>query len=353
MQPSISDLPAMAPVQNPRVIFNSIPEGYPIPGETLVLDTSESIDLETAPLTGGVLVKIVCISVDPYLRSRMREPHIPSYLPAFTLHKPLHNFAVARVLRSENADVKPGQHLYGWLDFAHYQIVGAEALKMTRVLPEGTGIPWSVYVGVAGMPGQTAYYGWKEIAPKRGETIYISTAAGPVGCTVVQLAKAAGLKVIASAGQERKLQFLRELGADVVFNYKTDNLEDILKEHGPLDIYWDHVGGKTLDTVLPRMKLHGRILVIGHMSSYNSKPDPVYNLDRFLALRIKMQGLLVTDHDEQYGAEFYDVVPGKVARGELKYNETVVRSLEEAPQLILDVQQGKNFGKAVVVLEDD
>ncbi|EJD37204.1 NAD(P)-binding protein, partial [Auricularia subglabra TFB-10046 SS5] len=172
----------------------------------------------------------------------------------------------------------------------------------------------------------------------QGETIYISTAAGPVGCTVVQLAKAAGLKVIAYAGQETKLQFLRELGADVVFNYKTADLDDALKEHAPIDIYWDHVGGKTLDTVLPRMKVHGRILIVGHMSSYNNAPDPVYNLDQFLALRIKMHGFLVIHHDEKYSKEFYEVVPGKIARGELKYNETVVRSLEEAPQLILDVQ---------------
>ncbi|EJD50348.1 NAD(P)-binding protein [Auricularia subglabra TFB-10046 SS5] len=343
----------MAPIQNPRIIFNSIPEGYPIPGETLVVDTSERIDLDTAPLSGGALLKIICISVDPYLRGRMREPHIPSYFPAFPLHKPIYNFAVARVLRSENADVKVGQHLYGWLDFTHYQIVDAEGLKKLRVLPEGTGVPWSAYVGAAGMPGQTAYYGWKVLEPKKGETIYISTAAGPVGSAVVQLAKAAGLKVIASAGQEGKLQFLRELGADVVFNYKTANVEEILKEHAPIDIYWDHVGGKTLDAVLPRMKLHGRILIVGHVSSYNSKPDPVYNLDQFLALCIRMYGFLVTDHEEQYGKEFYDVVPGKIARGELKYTETVVHSLEEAPQLILDVQQGKNAGKAVVVLEDD
>ncbi|EJD50376.1 NAD(P)-binding protein [Auricularia subglabra TFB-10046 SS5] len=340
----------MSPIENPR---SDVPAGYPVPGETLAIDKSEGIDLDHAPLAGGALVKVICISVDPYLRGRMREPHILSYVPAFQLHKPIHSFAVARVLRSEDPNVAPGQHLYGWFDFAHYQIIDPNDVTELRVLPEGSGLPWPVYVGAAGMPGQTAYYGWKELSPQQGETIYISTAAGPVGSLVAQFAKKAGLKVIGSAGQESKLKFLRELGADVVFNYKTASVDDVLKEHGPVDIYWDHVGGKTLDAVIPHMNLHGRILFVGHISSYNSKPEPIYNIDEFLKLRIKMTGFMRSDYEEKYIEEFYSVVPGMIARGELKYNETVVRSLEEAPQLILDVQQGRNIGKAVVVLADD
>ncbi|KZV96086.1 NAD(P)-binding protein [Exidia glandulosa HHB12029] len=343
----------MAPVRNTRVLFNEYAEGYPIPGKTLVVDKSETIDLEGAPLKNGqVLVKTIAISVDPYQRGRMSEPGKTTSGDAYELGKPLVNYVVVKVIRSENPDFAPGQHVYGMGDFSEYQIL--TDLSTWKVLPETRGTPWSAYVGVLGMPGQTAFYGWKEAAhAKKGETIYISTAAGAVGSMVVQIAKADGLKVIASAGTESKLQFLRELGADVVFNYKTTNVEDVLKEHGPIDIYWDNAGGKSLDAALANLNTFGRVVKIGSISSYNSKPEPIYNTETILWKRIIIRGVLVFDHHEQYLDEFYATFPPKVAKGEIKYVEHVVRSLDETPQLVLDQQKGNNTGKAVIVLADE
>ncbi|EJD37237.1 alcohol dehydrogenase [Auricularia subglabra TFB-10046 SS5] len=344
----------MAPIRNTRVLFNSVPQGYPVPGETTVVDHSQTLDLDAVDLAGGkVLAKTLSISIDPYLRGKMRSPEKKTYNQPFEIGKPLYSHAVVKVLRSENPKYKAGDYVYGVFDWAEYQVF-SEGLD-ARVLPPDSGIPWSVYVGVAGMPGKTAYYGWKEIAKaKKGETIYVSTAAGPVGSVVVQLAKAEGLKVIASAGQESKLQFLRDLGADVVFNYKTTSVEKVLEEHGPVDIFWDHVGGSTTNTVLAHMNTFGRVVVIGSISSYNTpQAEPIANFPHILYKRLTVRGLIVTDHEKEYRDAFYATIPGQIARGEIKYTETIVRSLDEAPQLLLDVQKGDNTGKAVVILADD
>ncbi|KZV96111.1 NAD(P)-binding protein [Exidia glandulosa HHB12029] len=341
----------MAPVRNSRVFFNSIPEGYPVLGETLVVDHAKTIDLETVSLEGGkILVKTVAISIDPFLRLHMSRSG-RHHGTAYHLGEPIYNFQVVKVLRSGSELFRPGQHLYGVGDFVEYQVLSD--LSKWTALPEREGIPWSVYLGAAGMPGKTAYFGWKVGADaKKGETIYVSTAAGAVGSMVVQLAKAAGLKVIASAGQEAKLEFLRELGADVVFNYKTTDLANVLEEHGPLDICWDHVGGDTLATVISNMKDFGRILVMGFTAAYNAPSASVTNLGLVLVKRLTLRGIAVGDHEAQCAEEFYAAVPAKLAKGELKYKETVVRSLDEVPQLFIDVQKGNNTGKAVVVLDD-
>lgn len=344
----------MAPVRNTRVLFNSIPEGYPIPGETLVVDHSQEIDLDRVTLDAGqVLVKTLALSIDPFLRKLMAEPGKAAIDKSYELGKPIYNHGIVKVIRSENSKYPVGAHLKGRPEFVEYSILSGGQLPRWRILPEATGIPWSVYVGVAGMPGQTAYYGWKEIVhAKPGETIYVSTAGGPVGSVVVQLAKADGLKVIASAGSEDKLAFLRDIGADVVFNYKTRAVADVLKEHGPIDIYWDHVGGSTIDAAINNMNTFGRIAKIGSISSYNKPPEPVYNTEDILWKRITMRGLLVDDYVEHYEDEFYTSIPPMISQGKIKYRETVVHSLDDAPQLMLDVMKGNNPGKAVVVLAE-
>jgi len=342
----------MSPVQNSRVIYNAIPEGYPVPGLTTITDKKQTMDLDNVPLDGGFLLKTLVISVDPYLRGRMRKPEIKSYSPPFNIGDVLYSHGVSLVLRSENPDIKVGDHLYGITRFQDYNIYH----KATdfKVLPKTSNVPWSVFVGVAGMPGKTAYYGYREMTQaKKGETIYVSTAAGPVGSLVVQLAKADGLKVIGSAGSSDKLDFLREIGVDVAFNYKETSISDVLAEHGPVDIYWDHVGGKALDSVLSHMNTFGRILVVGQIASYNSKPEPISNMRLTASQRLTIRGLLVGDWESKYGDEFYNEIPPKIARGEIRYTEHVVRTLDEAGQLILDVQKGDNKGKAVIVLANE
>ncbi|EJD43353.1 NAD(P)-binding protein [Auricularia subglabra TFB-10046 SS5] len=343
----------MAPVCNTRVIFNKVPEGYPVLGETLLVDHSQTIDLENISLAGGkVLGKTLSISIDPFLRGRMRTDTGIDHGPDFRIS----TYAIVKVLRSENPKVKPGDHLYNdnpfadKFDVAEYQIL--DDVDTLQVLDKyNVGIPWSAFLGPAGMTGERAV-----CAPQtrpQGETIYISTAAGAVGSIVVQLAKAAGLKVIGSAGQDYKLDFLRELGADVVLNYKTTSVDDVLREHGPVDIYWDHVGGKTLATTLNHMNVHGRVLIVGLISGYNSASLEQEPITVPLVKRLTIRGLLVSDYHDKYLHEFYSTFPARIKGGEIKYNETVARTVDDAPQLIIDVQKGDNKGKAVVVLAEE
>ncbi|KAJ7482969.1 hypothetical protein B0H11DRAFT_1208640 [Mycena galericulata] len=234
----------MPPVTNARVLFNAIPEDYPIPGKTIVYDTTQSIDLETVPLKGGILIKVLVLSVDPYMRLRLRAPEIKSYLPAFVLGEPLAGGGIGVVLRSELAGVEAGNHVRGGLLHQEYMI--APDLSKLELIERDPKLNWSAYLGAAGMPAETAFTAWKEYSrAKKGEVAFVSTGAGPVGSIVIQLAKQDGLKVIASAGSEEKVKFMKEIGADVAFNYKTTDTREVLEKEGPIDIYWDNVGGTT------------------------------------------------------------------------------------------------------------
>ncbi|KAJ7081272.1 hypothetical protein C8R44DRAFT_895143 [Mycena epipterygia] len=236
----------MAPITNKRVLLTSIPEGYPIPGETTVCDTSETIDPETVSLNGGFLLKTLVLSVNPYMRGSMRSSDIPSYLVAFKIGFKAMASGSCCDLRTRTSRL---DNMFTAQNFEYSILLNATGLTF---LEKDHKLPWTVYVGVAGMPGmvrypgQTAYMGWKEYSHAKkifGETVFVTTGAGPVGSMVIQLAKRDGLKVIASAGSEEKVQFMKDIGADVVFNYKTTDTREVLAREGPIDVYWDNVGG--------------------------------------------------------------------------------------------------------------
>ncbi|PPQ97816.1 hypothetical protein CVT26_012916, partial [Gymnopilus dilepis] len=152
-------------------------------------------------------------------------------------------YAIGKVIRSENPQVKVGDHVYGYLEFQNYSV--RKDLTGLRIIENKEKLPWSLYVGVLGMPGKTAYMARKEYAQaKKGETVFVSAAAGPVGSFVIQLAKMDGLKTIGTAGTAEKVEFLKEIGTDVIFNYKTTKPRDVLLKEGGIDIYWDNVGGE-------------------------------------------------------------------------------------------------------------
>ncbi|EED80045.1 predicted protein [Postia placenta Mad-698-R] len=355
----------MAPVTNARLIFNEIPSvavysppsessGLPEPGKTTIYDTSETIDLENVPLHGGALIKTLVLSVDPYLRGRMRDPSIESYVPAFTKGKPLDNFGVGVVLRSEDPAIKPGDHLYGYFPFQQYLLSQDLSIpSMTTKLPDDK-LPWSVYLGVCGMPGQTAYYGWKEHAkPNPGDVVFVSTGAGVVGSVVIQLAKAEGLKVIASAGSDEKVAFMKELGADVAFNYKTEKTSDVLAREGPINIYWDNVGGETLEAAIAAAADNAQFIECGYITSYNGEDYHIKNLQLIFAKQLTLSGFLINRLRHKYQDAFYSEMPARVARGEIKYTEDITRGLEKAGEAIVDVQTGKNKGKSVILVAEE
>ncbi|KAJ3502061.1 hypothetical protein NLJ89_g9056 [Agrocybe chaxingu] len=204
------------------------------------------------------------------------------------------------------------------------------------------------------MPGMTAYTGWKEYSrAKKGEVAFVTTGAGPVGSLVIQLAKADGLKVIASAGSDEKVQFMKDIGADVAFNYKTSSVPEVLAKEGPIDIYWDNVGGKTLEAALDNAKIRARFIECGMITEYNTGYEPIRNLGLIIGKTISLHGFLVFHLEAKYIAEFYRELTPKVASGEIKYREHVYDGLASVGDAILAVQKGENRAKAIVHVADE
>ncbi|KAG2009421.1 alcohol dehydrogenase [Coprinopsis cinerea AmutBmut pab1-1] len=342
----------MAPVTNGRAIFNSIPEGFPKPEKTIVYDESQKIDVDTVQLNGGFLIKVLYLSVDPYMRGRMRDPSKKSYSPAFTLGQPMNGHGVGVVVRSESSSVKVGDHVYGMLEFQNYIV--RPNLEGLRMVDNKHNLPLSYYIGVCGMPGKTAYMAWKEYSQaKKGETAFVTTGAGPVGSFVIQLAKLDGLKVIGSAGSDEKVEFMKSIGADVAFNYKTTNTLEVLQKEGPIDVYWDNVGGETLDAALEAANINARFIECGMIAGYNTGGQPVKNLMYVVGKSISMHGFIVSRLEHKYEDKFYEEVPALVAKGDLKYREQVFDGLQSVGDAILAVQKGTNKAKAVIKVASD
>ncbi|KIY67772.1 NAD(P)-binding protein [Cylindrobasidium torrendii FP15055 ss-10] len=327
--------------------------GYPEPGKTTVYDTTRSIDLDTVPLNGGVLLKVTYLSIDPYMRNKMGAPQEGKWAaPQFTLGQPLDNFGLGRVIRSDDSNFKPGDYVYGFLKFEEYVVTSSAGLEK---LDNQAHIPWSAYLSAAGMPGQTAYFGYKEfVKAKKGQTIWITTGAGAVGSILIQLAKRDGLRVIGSAGSEEKVAFMKEIGADVAFNYKTTNIDDLLEKEGPIDIYWDHVGRESLDIALGHINKYGRIIIAGAISGYNFGHTYAYqNLFNIDQRSLTVTGFNVTDPElaEHWGEAFAREVPVLIARGDLKHREEKT-PFELAGDALVRVLKGQNTGKSILVVSE-
>ncbi|CAE7116869.1 unnamed protein product [Rhizoctonia solani] len=344
----------MSPTKNSAAIFNSVPEGYPVLNETIVTGSSE-IDLDNVPLSGGILVKSTYLSIDPYLRGKMRDVSTRTYATGFEIGKPISNFGVGKVIRSEKDGVRPGDFLYVHdLPFQEYNVLKPE--HPIRVIKDEPGIPLSAYIGVLGMPGQTAFYGLETVGnPVKGETIFVSSGASAVGSLVVQLAKAKGLKVIASVGSDDKVDFLKSIGADVAFNYKKDNIADVLSKEGPIDIYWDNVGGSTLEAALDACNTGARVIVCGAISQYNmTEPYAIKNATHILFKRLKVEGFFVIHGEQQYEghlnnpAKFLGALVPLIQSGKIKWSEQVYKGIESTGEGIIAVQTGANTAKVVI-----
>ena len=320
----------------------SRPDGAPVP---------ENFELAEVGLPeigeGEVLVRNSYLSVDPYMRGRMRD--VKSYIPPFQVGEVLQGGAVGQVVASRNDAVEEGswvQSLQGWRE--HYVSSGEGLLPVDPSLA-----PVSTALGVLGMPGLTAYAGLMEFGkPQEGETVFVSAAAGAVGSVVGQLARIKGARAVGSAGSEEKLRFLTDdLGFDAAFNYKTEGLAKSLREHCPqgIDVYFDNVGGDHLEAALGRMNGFGRIPLCGMISMYNldDPPPGPRNMASMLVSRVTMRGFIVTDHYDLY-PRFVEEVAGYVSSGEMKYRETVIDGIERMPEAFMGLLQGENIGKMLV-----
>ena len=347
-------------MQNKEIRLASRPAGMP------ELNNFQFIDGDVPqPNDGEALVRTLYISVDPYMRGRMREGR--SYVPPFEVGQVIESGGVGEVVESRSPKVEAGDIVTGMFGWRLYNVVKADGLMKVPgftepVTPGNTGdslapVPVSTALGVLGMPGLTAYFGLLEIGkPKEGETVVISGAAGAVGMTVCQIAKIKGCRSVGIAGSDEKNQYLRdELGVDEVINYKTGDIRQALKDASPngIDVYFDNVGGDVSDAVLPLLNHGARIIICGQISLYNlDKPDVGPRAQPYLLVNSAlMQGFIITDYAPRF-AEGVMQLSRWVAEGKLKYAETIVEGFENTPLAFIGLFTGENLGKQIVKVAD-
>jgi NADPH-dependent curcumin reductase CurA len=261
-------------VSNKTLVFKKIPDGLPVAGEHIAVEDRGPFDPESSvPPAGGVTLEVLYASFDPYQRGRLRDPKVKSYSPPFLVGEPITNNSVARVLKSDSPDYTPGELIVANVPTAEYAVLDREGIaqQVRGKVHNPHGLKdLGLFLGPLGMPGLTGWSSLYEIGkPKKGETIFVSSAAGAVGQVVGQIAKREGLRVIGSVGDDAKLEFiLKELGFDAGFNYKREKAGEALARLAPegIDIYYENVGGEQLEAALEAMNNHGRVVACGMVS---------------------------------------------------------------------------------------
>ena len=305
------------------------------------------------PANGGVLVKVLALSLDPAMRGWMNEGK--SYIAPVGIGEVMRAGGVGVVVTSKNAAFAVGDHVSCTPGVQEYLLVGADQIARSGLakidLRMGTVTQW---LNVLGMPGMTGYFGLMDVGqPKAGETVVVSGAAGAVGQTVGQLAKLKGCRVVGIAGGAAKCEFVvNELGFDACIDYKGGNVRDGLKQHCPggVDIYFDNVGGEILDAVLARINRKARIIICGAISQYNNT-TPVQGPKNYMSLlvnRARMEGIVVFDNTDRFPQAIQELAT-YLKDGRMKSREDVVDGGVKAfPETLPKLFTGENFGKLVL-----
>ncbi|HSV03521.1 MAG TPA: NADP-dependent oxidoreductase [Phenylobacterium sp.] len=301
------------------------------------------------PGPGEVQVKNLWMTVDPYMRGRMND--VKSYAPPFALGEVMNGGAIGQVVKSNDPAFQEGdlvQSQNGWRE-----AFTAPAKTVQKL--DARGLPPQAFLGVAGMPGLTAYAGLLRIAAlKDGDVVFVSGAAGAVGSLVCQIAKAKGHKVIGSAGGPEKVAFLKGIGVDHAIDYKAekDLAAAILAGNAEgIDVYFDNVGGPHLEAALNAAKQFARFAICGMISIYNaSAPQPgPSNLALLIGKNLRMEGFIVSHHFDLM-PKFIEDLSGWVREGKVKWQETVFEGIDKAPDAFLGLFTGENVGKMLVKL---
>jgi len=301
-----------------------------------------------SPREGQVLLKILYLSVDPYLRGFMRSSH--SYASPIEIGQVMAGGTVAEVVESRNPKFQPGDIVESYSGWQEYALSDGSDLR--KIDPSAA--PISTALGILGMPGMTAYFGLLEIGqPKPGDTVVVSGAAGAVGSAVGQIARIAGCRVVGTAGSDEKVRYLlEELQFDAAFNYKkVTDYQAKLSELCPsgIDVYFDNTGGPVTDAVFPLINNRARLVLCGQISQYNLEtpemgPRLLFHL---VVKRARAEGFLVFDYTARY-PEARERMAKWIREGRLKYRETVVDGIENAPKAFLSLFTGENIGKELV-----
>ncbi|HAS6262159.1 TPA: NADP-dependent oxidoreductase [Vibrio vulnificus] len=332
---------------NRQIVLASRPVGAPT-AENFALTQS---DIPT-PAQGEMLLRSVYLSLDPYMRGRMSDAK--SYAEPVGIDEVMVGGTVCQVEASNHAEFEVGEWVLAYTGWQDYALSDGEGLIKLGKQPSHP----SYALGVMGMPGFTAYMGLLDIGqPKEGDTLVVAAATGAVGSMVGQIGKLKGCRVIGIAGGEEKCQFAKDtLGFDECIDHKAaDFAEQLAKAcHNGIDIYFENVGGKVFDAVMPLLNTGARIPLCGLISQYNATslpegPDRMSMLmAQLLIKRIKMQGFIIfDDYGHRYG-EFAADMTQWLAQGKIHYREHLVQGLENAPDAFIGLLEGKNFGKMVV-----
>lgn len=328
---------------NKVILLEKRPAGKPAKSDFKIISEEDP-----APGDGEILLKSHYISVDPYLRGRMRNEE--SYIPPFKLNEPVESMVIAEVIESRNQNFQKGEFVSGMLKWKEFQLsTGAGLNRVDRDLA-----PLPAFLGVLGLTGLTAYLALDKIGNLRpGETLVVSGAAGAVGSIAGQIGKVKGCMVVGIAGSDEKVRHIEEnLGFDKGLNYnKEENMADAIRSicTDGVDVYFDNVGGEILDAVLQTINKDARIINCGAISLYNESevptgPRPEGILIKKTAL---MQGFLIRDHAKDFGRALRQLSTW-LKDGSLEYDETVVEGFEKLPEAFIGLFEGRNIGKMIV-----
>lgn len=332
------------PTTSREIRLKSRPVGTPAPDNFELA----SVTLPD-PGPGEALVRNLWMTVDPYMRGRMYDRE--SYVPPFQIGEALQGGAIGQVVASNDPALKAGDLVESFFGWREAYVAPAGALQK---LP-ASNTPPQAYLGVLGMPGLTAYAGFLTICePKAGETVFVSGAAGAVGSVVAQIARIKGCTVVASAGSDDKVKWLKGRGIDHAINYKTcGNLLDAVRAAAPggIDCYFDNVGGEHLEVALELARPFARFAECGMISQYNDttpRPGP-RNLIYVVGKSLKIQGFIVTTYAAQRPQFLADMTQW-IADGKIAWEETVENGVENAPKAFVNLFSGANTGKMLVKL---
>lgn len=332
---------------NRRIVLASRPVGAP---------TQDNFRLETVAVPsikeGEVLLRSIYLSLDPYMRGRMNDAK--SYAEPVAIDEVMVGATVCQVEQSQHSDYQVGEWVLAYTGWQDYGVSNGEGLVKLGMEPSHP----SFALGIMGMPGFTAYMGLLDIGqPKEGDTLVVAAATGPVGATVGQIGKLKGCRVIGVAGGEEKCRHAKEvLGFDECIDHKAEDFAEQLAaacDKG-IDVYFENVGGKVFDAVMPLLNTGARIPVCGLISQYNatSLPDGPDRMSALMGMllvkRIKMQGFIIFDDYAHRYNEFATQMADWLAQGKIQYKEQVVEGFENTPQAFIGLLQGENFGKLVI-----
>ena len=326
---------------NRQLILHSRPKGMLAPGD---------LQLKEAPVPGlqdgQALARVKYLSIDPTMRIWMAGN---SYLPAVAIGEVMRSFGFAEIVESRHSDYRKGDRVTGFTGLQDYLVVESAGQAFQKV-PKIPFVSDTVFLGLLGINGLTAFFGMEIAAPKKGETMVVSAAAGATGSIVGQIGKIRGCRVVGIAGTDDKCNWLsKDLGFDAAINYKHPDWKGKLAAAVPdgIDIDFENVGGEIMQTVLGLMNRHGRVVVCGFISSYNNEDPGMMSLGTVILKRLRVEAFLLLDYVPRFMEAATQLGQWKMF-GKIKDRETIVEGLEKTPDAINMLFTGGNTGKLIV-----